>query len=64
MNCFRPASHLCVLLLVVLTRFAATSRADWETNGSCKMHWPQLPDLTLAGMDVRATAPSNTLADD
>jgi len=51
----------CMGLVVWLA--AVGVRADWETNGSYKMHWPQLPDLSVLGMDVNATA-TNILADD
>jgi len=45
-----------VALLAAVLAFAATAaRADWDPGDPCKMHWPQLPDLTPTGLDVLDT---------
>jgi hypothetical protein len=36
---------------------ALTASADWDEGGSHKMHFPQLPELTTDGIDVRVMEP-------
>ena len=39
---------LCIALVGVVLAASSTALADWDPN--YKMHWPQLPDLTPAGI--------------
>jgi len=54
---------MAVAVMSLMMFVAGTVRADWNPGDSYKMHYPQLPDLTPAGMDVNATFPA-VLADD
>ena len=54
------AVAVAVLAVVVL---AGAARADWEPGMPYKMHYPQLPDLSPMGLDVRAVVPGE-VADD
>ncbi|HIE11035.1 MAG TPA: hypothetical protein EYP62_05425 [Kiritimatiellae bacterium] len=50
-------------LVLVLSAWAPAALATWDEGDPYKMHWPQLPDLSITGMDVNATQPF-ILADD
>jgi hypothetical protein len=52
-----------LVVLVLIGFMAGEVRADWNVGGPHKMHWPQLPDLTVNGIDINCTYP-NILADD
>lgn len=62
MTTLRGRLGLSLTLAATLTS-ALRGLADWDEGGSCKMHWPQMPDLTPNGMDVNASQPY-VLADD
>ncbi|MHC4336014.1 MAG: DUF7901 domain-containing protein, partial [Planctomycetota bacterium] len=45
---------LSVFVFLAMMVLAASAVGDWDADDSHKMHYPQLPDLTTAGMDVLA----------
>lgn len=45
------------VVAVAFLALASIARADWDPGDPYKMHYPQLPDLTPAGMDVHASYP-------
>src|SRR5512137_3002215 len=59
MNTRTTVAVFAVLVMLV----AVSARADWNVGDPYKMHYPQLPDLSPNGLDVKATAPK-ILADD
>ena len=56
-----------VLVAVLVSAVAGTARADWDEGDSCKMHYPQLPNIyepyPFGGIDVLCQEPK-MLADD
>lgn len=54
---------LFLILLAFAVLCCGTAWSDWDLGDPYKIHWPQLPDLSVTGMDVNATSP-NVLADD
>jgi len=43
---------VCTLVITASTLFVVNAAADWDPADGHKMHWPQTPDLSNAGMDV------------
>ncbi|MCD4727492.1 MAG: PEP-CTERM sorting domain-containing protein [Pirellulales bacterium] len=61
---FFVKKSLVVLAVVGTLMFlAAPAVADWDEGDMHKMHYPQLPDLTNTGLDVKSMWP-NSCADD
>ena len=52
-----------IVLVVLMACMAASVQADWNVGDPYKMHYPQLPDMSPNGLDIKATAPK-ILADD
>ncbi len=51
-----------VVILLTAAAGAAATSCTWQAGQPFKMHWPQMPDLSAAGMDVSFA--KATLADD
>lgn len=46
--------NLLYVISLAVMFLAASAIGDWDPGGPYKMHYPKLPDLTTAGMDVLA----------
>ncbi len=55
--------HILLTALCATLAFAPLVNADWTEGDDYKMHWPQLPDLSPMGIDIKANFPI-VLADD
>jgi len=57
-----------IVTMLVVAMLPAAARADWSPGDTHKMHWPQLPDETMYGLDVQAMSSPDSmvisLADD